>query len=147
MGSLMSKRHERERGANLVEFALIAPLLLMIVFGIIDFGWIISQQQDVRHGAREAARLAAVSTADGATMAATVCDSMQVSAGATVTFNRSGGDIGDTGAITLVAPVASLTGFNSLPFVGALYPVSFTESLDFRMEQVATWSNGSGGTC
>lgn len=143
----MSKRHDRERGANLVEFALIAPLLLAILFGIIDFGWILSQHQDVRHGTREAARFAAVSTADGATMAALVCDAMQTSSGAIITFNRGAGTVGSSATVTVAAPVGTLTGFSSLPFVGALYPTTFTESLTFRLEQVATWSNGSGGTC
>lgn len=143
----MSKRHDRERGANLVEFALIAPLLLAILFGIIDFGWILSQHQDVRHGTREAARLAAVSTADGATMASSVCNAMQTSSGATITFGRGAATVGSTATVTVVAPVGTLTGFSRLPFVGALYPTNFTESLTFRLEQVATWTNGSGGTC
>ena len=50
----------RERGANLVEFAILAPLLIMLLFGIIEFAWIFAQNLDVRHGAREGARLAAV---------------------------------------------------------------------------------------
>lgn len=32
------KRRERERGATLVEAALVTPLLFMLVFGIIEFG-------------------------------------------------------------------------------------------------------------
>ncbi|MBA3360366.1 MAG: pilus assembly protein [Acidimicrobiia bacterium] len=139
--------HKSERGANLVEFALIAPLLIALVLGIVDFAWILSQQQDVRHGAREAARLAAVSTDTGANMATLTCSAMNVSDGAVITFGRTGANAGDTGTVSVVSPVASLTGFSSLPFVGAVYPTSFTEAISFRLEQVATWSNASGGTC
>ena len=143
----MVVRRDRERGANLVEFALIAPLLIMLVMGIIDFGWILSTQQDARHGAREAARLAAVNTDSTVNMTTLVCSSMNVSNGATVTFNTGGGAVGNSGSIILVAPVSSLTGFSSLPFASAVYPTTFTEDVTFRLEQPATkWANGSG-TC
>lgn len=133
-----------ERGASLVEFAMVAPLLIMLVMGIIDFGWILSQNQDVRHGAREAARLAAVDAGSVAAMTTLVCDAMNVSSGATVTFDRGSGTVGATGGINIDAPVTTLTGFASLPFVGALYPTTFSDTLTFRLEQAATWSNGSG---
>lgn len=136
-----------ERGANLVEFALVAPLLIALVFGIVDFAWILSQQQDVRHGAREAARLAAVNTDTGPNMATLTCSSMNVSSGAVVTFGRTGDQPGDTGNVSVVAPVVSLTGFSSLPFVGAIYPTTFTEAITFRLEQLATWTDATGGTC
>ena len=143
----MKVRRDKERGANLVEFALIAPLLIMLVMGIIDFGWILSTQQDVRHGAREAARLAAVNAGNTTTMKDLVCGSMNVSSGATVTFSYTGAAIGNSGSVVLVAPVASLTGFATLPFANAIYPSSFTETVDFRLEQPATWTSGTGGTC
>lgn len=43
-----------------VEFALVAPLLLMIVFGIIDFGWMIDRSNVVNNVARDAARTASL---------------------------------------------------------------------------------------
>ena len=139
-------RRVTDRGASLVEFAMVAPLLIMLVMGIIDFGWILSQNQDVRHGAREAARLAAVDAGSVGAMTTLACNAMPVSNGATVTFDRGTGAVGATGVVTIDAPVTTLTGFSSLPFVGALYPTTFTESLTFRLEQAANWTNGSG-TC
>ncbi len=57
-------RHRRrgrgDRGAALVEFALIAMPLFLILFGTIEFGWAFFQLNDVRHGAREGIRLVAV---------------------------------------------------------------------------------------
>lgn len=50
----------RERGAAAVEFALILPLLLVIVFGIVNFGFMLSDRQAVSQAAAEGARAAAV---------------------------------------------------------------------------------------
>jgi Flp pilus assembly protein TadG len=147
-GTVRRSGTEKERGASLVEFALVAPLLIMLVLGIVDFAWILSTQQDVRHGAREAARLAAVNTDNAANMAALVCNAMNFSTGATVTFDAGAGDIGSTGTVSVVSPVTSLTGFSSLPFANSIYPTTFTESIQFRLEQIATnWPGVGGGSC
>jgi Flp pilus assembly protein TadG len=45
-----------DRGAAAVEFALLLPLLLLIVFGIIDFGRAINAQITITQAAREGAR-------------------------------------------------------------------------------------------
>lgn len=49
-----------ERGAALVEMALVLPLLLMVVFGIIEFGTTYSNYIGLRDGVRNAARSGAV---------------------------------------------------------------------------------------
>lgn len=54
----------RERGAAAVEFALVVPLLLMLVFGIISYGYMLSFRQSISQAAAEGARAAAVSTSD-----------------------------------------------------------------------------------
>lgn len=50
----------RDRGAAAVETALVLPLLLMLVFGIIDFGRLLNAQLTVSAAAREGARAAAI---------------------------------------------------------------------------------------
>src|SRR3546814_1386321 len=57
-----SRRRGDQRGAALVEFALIATPLFMILFGTIEFGWAFFQLNDIRHGAREGIRLVAVAS-------------------------------------------------------------------------------------
>ncbi|MCR1782486.1 pilus assembly protein [Nocardioides carbamazepini] len=57
----------RERGAAAVEFALILPVLMLIVVGIINYGDMLSVRQSVSQAASEGARAAAVTPgADGA---------------------------------------------------------------------------------
>ena len=43
-----------------MEFALILPLLFIVLFAIIDFGWVLNQQLAVTAAAREGARYYAV---------------------------------------------------------------------------------------
>jgi len=52
-----------DRGASALEFAAIAPALLLLVLGMLEFGFVFQAQLAVNHAAREGARLAAV--ADG----------------------------------------------------------------------------------
>src|SRR5688572_20068232 len=54
------RRHHDESGAAAVEFALIASILFMFVFGIIEFGRIFSELEVLNSAAREGARAAAV---------------------------------------------------------------------------------------
>jgi hypothetical protein len=63
--STMNKRFsgDSERGAGIVEFALILPLLMMLVFGVVQFGLLFNRQQALHASAREGARLAALPSA------------------------------------------------------------------------------------
>ena len=47
-----------ERGAELVEFALVLPLLLLVMLGIMDFGFLFQRYEVVTAAAREGARVA-----------------------------------------------------------------------------------------
>jgi len=49
-----------EEGASAVEFALLAPLIFMLLFGIIEFGLAFLSVQSIRTGVREGGRAAAV---------------------------------------------------------------------------------------
>src|SRR5450759_2456703 len=48
------------RGQSLVEFALVLPLLLLILLGIIQFGFIFNTQVTITNAAREGARAATI---------------------------------------------------------------------------------------
>jgi Flp pilus assembly protein TadG len=57
----------QDRGASAVEFALIVPILIVLVFGIIAFGIIFGQYLSLNNAAREAARFGVVRSLDGPT--------------------------------------------------------------------------------
>ena len=52
-----------ERGAAAVEFALVLPILVVLGFGIIDFGRLLYTYNNLTSAVREGARFAAVQTA------------------------------------------------------------------------------------
>lgn len=58
----MSRRRRRpgtgEAGAELVEFALVFPLLLLVLLGIIDFAFVFQRTEVITNAAREGARVA-----------------------------------------------------------------------------------------
>ena len=53
-----------EKGQSLVEFALVLPLLILLLFGIIDFGRIFNAYLTIDHAGRDAARTASIGKND-----------------------------------------------------------------------------------
>jgi Flp pilus assembly protein TadG len=58
--SIKQKIIKRRRGSTIVEFALVVPVLLAMLLGIIEFGWMIKNQLTIANAAREGARAAAL---------------------------------------------------------------------------------------
>jgi Flp pilus assembly protein TadG len=147
------RRLHGERGASVAEFALVCPFLFMILFGIIEFGWAFGQHLDVRHGAREGARLIAVnyddaetSGAQGADLIGAICDRMSLASGQTVTVETVvksdlGRRRGSFAEVTVSAPLQQLTG----AFSEFLRGVTLTSQVQARIEVDATWTHGASG--
>lgn len=56
------RKANRARAAAVVEFAVVLPLLVTILFGIIEYGWVFMVRQTLQTAAREGARLAILQT-------------------------------------------------------------------------------------
>lgn len=155
----LSARLRSEDGASLVEFALIAPLLFLLIFGIIDFGWLFAQHQDVRHGAREAARLAAVNyNPDGETdPAAQLADLITAVRARTGSLNDADTDvrvhrvdsdsdgafeIGELVDVRVCYPLESLSGFMQPFLTGS----DLKSSASMRLEQVPRFADNWNGS-
>jgi len=54
------RRGRRDDGASAVEFALIAPVIVALLLGIIQFGFVFFEYIQVAHAAREGVRWAAL---------------------------------------------------------------------------------------
>ncbi len=116
------RRQARDRGATAVEFALLFPLLMLIVFGTIDFGRALNAQITLTQAAREGARLDALGEPNVVTQtqsAATGLSPVNV----TVAGCPAGGSLGADAVvnvsyrfsfITPIGAVAALVGGGSL---------------------------------
>ncbi|GAB6876054.1 TadE family protein [Thermaerobacter litoralis] len=60
------RRPGRQRGQALVELAVLLPVLLLILMGVLDLGRYVYTGLTVRHAAREGARFGAVHPGDDA---------------------------------------------------------------------------------
>jgi hypothetical protein len=135
----------REDGASLVEFALLMPLLILLVLGIVEFGWLFSQNNDVKHGAREGARAAAVNLGGNSVLLDRTCDSMDLTSNVvTVEFDPGGGDVGDAGWVSVVATPTSLSG---LGLIENFLPATLSSTIEFRLEQEPSWSAFGPASC
>lgn len=125
----------RERGAAAVEFALVVPILLVLLFGIIGYGYMLSFRQAVSQGAAEGARAAAVKPSGTATatlqtvMRAAVDDALGsygVRCNGTSLEHKSGASWVSAGSCTLT--VAACT--NNATATCATVALSYTYSDD-----------------
>jgi Flp pilus assembly protein TadG len=51
---------KRQRGAAALEFAIVLPVLILLLVGIVDFGMVMGAQSQVANAAREGARAGAL---------------------------------------------------------------------------------------
>jgi len=123
---MKAMRSRSQRGAALVEMAVVLPLFVLMIFGMIEASWAFAQANDVRHGAREGARLAAVAAIPYQSVediGAEVCDRMDIAGGyeVIVTFGTNppssgpsnpidDGSRGSEGQIEVSLSYTSITG-------------------------------------
>jgi len=108
------------RGAAAVEFGLILPVLLVIIFGIFDFAWVFHQHGIVTRALRDGCRAGAVVpiTGNPVTTATAAIEAELASAGfacggtcsPTVTVEAVTGSSLEVLECTLAVPVLALSG-------------------------------------
>jgi Flp pilus assembly protein TadG len=90
-----------ERGASAVEFALIVPVLVLLIFGVIGFGFIFAAQISLNTAARDASRAAVVQPLTGS--ARTCTQVANLARNATTTAGLSSVRVG----VTVTGPSGS----------------------------------------
>ena len=83
------RARRRRRGASVVEFAIVAPLLFLFILGIFEFGRMVMVEQFLTNAAREGARRGILEQTTASEVQAVVTDYLTGGAisGATVTVS------------------------------------------------------------
>src|SRR3954463_14275383 len=68
---------DRRRGTAAVEFALVAPLFVLLVFGMIEYGRMVMVQQLLVNAAREGARVGVLDGSTGTSVTTAVNNYLQ----------------------------------------------------------------------
>jgi Flp pilus assembly protein TadG len=127
-----------EKGQNLVEFAMVVPIFLILVFAIVDFGMGFHAWITVTNAAREGARIGAVG-ADQATIEARVEDtaSSLTEDDLDITVVNAQGNPGESLTVQvdyeyeLITPLSNLLGM----FGGSIgESVTFNATSEMRLE-------------
>jgi Flp pilus assembly pilin Flp len=140
---------KKESGQAAVEFALVVPLLCLIIIAVLHFGKVMNYWLDLNHVASEGARKAAVNTfttdAGYDSWIRGRLETGELRTGGTTSIPSAatvavclpeGSDVGD--------PVTVQVAVNySLPFIGKTIPLRGTATM--RLEQPADFAGG--GSC
>lgn len=149
----MRRRIASERGAELVEFAIVMPLLLLLMAGIVDFAVLFHSYQVTTNAAREGARLAVLPGYEwnGYATALQRVDNYIAAGGTPGTFTRTvtpvSVDLG--GGVTASGMRVTVTYTHTFMFIGPVVglmngtftnSVTYTTSSSMRTEIQATGS-------
>ncbi|MCH8921801.1 MAG: pilus assembly protein [Planctomycetes bacterium] len=118
------RRASRRTGVAAVEFALVAPVFFVLVFGMIEFGRMVMVQQILTNASREGARRAVLDAATNANVTTVVNDYLTSASisGATVTVTPStpsSAAFGDPVTVVVSVPFTSVSWMPSPWFLGS----------------------------
>lgn len=108
----MAKPNRRERGAAMTEFVVVIPILVVLLFSIVQFGLVLNRVQTYNAAAREGARVASLPNTDQAKISSTInnaLDGMNIGDTPAVSTNPSAskpceGRPGETVTVTVQSP-------------------------------------------
>lgn len=105
------RKNEQSRGAVAVEFALVAPILLALVAGIVEFSHAYNQQISVTQAAREAARTMAIKNSQAEAQAAASAGAPGLNTAAfSYSFTPASCSAGANANVTITYTTNTLTG-------------------------------------
>jgi Flp pilus assembly protein TadG len=141
-------RLRSDGGAALAEFTLVLPVLLLVLFGIIDFGKALNYYIDQTHIANTTARYAAVNVNPGGgaslqAWAKTLADSQELRTGGTASVASPGVRVCITPGSAAGQPVTveARSTYHLIPFIGdniSIGSMTIRARATMRMETAAT---------
>lgn len=109
-----SRQEPRDRGAVAVELALILPILLLVVFGVIDFGRMLNAQIQLTQAAREGARWAALGQSNVSGRVTAAAPGLSPAPSSSVTACPANPTIGQNATVTASYTFSFVTPFGAI---------------------------------
>lgn len=117
----------RKRGQAMVEFALVLPILLIILLGIMEFGLVFHEYLVVTHAAREGARVAVLGGTDAEILSTVTSAADSIDRGSLTTTIVPGVRVrGEQVTVQVTNAVPLITPLFSAIFPQNPFPVSGT---------------------
>ena len=123
-------KNKAESGQALAEFAICLPLLILILCGILDFGWVYMNEYEVNHAAYEAARYASIHISDEGMTTSILENNMRVLINENLTHKDSSLSVAfdwpvsdGIAKVTVTNPVHMLT-FVGMTFFGSTFHIT-----------------------
>jgi Flp pilus assembly protein TadG len=132
MARLISHFRRKEDGAELIEMAIVTPLLLFLILGIVDFGFMFQRFVVLTNAAAEGARVASLPGYVGADAE----DRVRV-------YATNGGI---TGLVSPVATPVSLPGVGGGTWPGVEMTVTHVYTFNYIGPIATFFGGGPGGT-
>ena len=130
---------KKERGQSMVEFVLVLPIFLVLVFGIVDFGMGIHAWLTITSASREGARIGTVSASSGEIEAKVRANSSSLDQSKlTVVTTNAQGTSGESVVVDvdyqydLITPLSSVLDLVGGSAVGTT--LNFSSSTEMRLE-------------
>jgi len=126
----LQSKTKNEAGQALAEFAICLPLLILILCGILDFGWVYMNEYEVNHATYEAARYGSIHIDDDGMTQPILENNMRVlinenlthkDTALSVSFDWPSSD--GIATVTVTNPVHMLT-FVGMTFFGTTFPIT-----------------------
>jgi Flp pilus assembly protein TadG len=123
----MWRRIRCECGAEIIEMAIVAPLLMMLLGGIFDFGMAFRSWEALSNAAREGARIGVLPSYDCGADAQTRVDNYMAAAGFTSgTYTVQTGIVSPNGIRSCAVRVSMFQPLAALGIIGQIFGGAFT---------------------
>lgn len=127
----------REHGASAVEFALILPVLMLLIFALLGFGFVFAQQVGLNNAARDAARAGVVKPLGGTPLTcANILNQARSTVGGTIGMSATavGVSVSGPAGSCAVAAGSSVPASTTTPCVGATSGSQLSVTLTYQSQ-------------
>ena len=127
MTTLRHGSTRRDRGAVAVETALVMPVLLLVIFGAVDFGRLLNAQISLTQAAREGARWAALGQSGASVRVVTAAPGLSPAPTSVVTGCPAGAPLSANATVVASYTFSFITPFGAISgLLGGTSPGNLT---------------------